>query len=55
MQNVLYGVWPMMLGGALMTFIWHKYRTKAAVKFEDPNIDRSRLKKVHKFSSPGEN
>ena len=52
-QAVLYGVWPVLTVGIFATAFYHVYRMKAAQKFLDPNIDRARLKRVHRFSSPG--
>mmetsp|Transcript_27632 Transcript_27632/g.60501 ORF Transcript_27632/g.60501 Transcript_27632/m.60501 type:complete len:2143 (+) Transcript_27632:192-6620(+) len=53
-MKVLYGVFPIALGGALISFLYYKYKMLAIKKFTDPNADRTRLKKIYKFSSPEE-
>lgn len=50
-QAVLYGVWPMFFAGAGITWAYRWFRMKAIDKFKDPTIDRSKLKKIHRFSS----
>lgn len=50
----MYGVWPALGLGVAATAFYHYHRMKNVLKFQDPNIDRTRLKKVYKFSSAGE-
>jgi hypothetical protein len=51
---VLYGVWPVAVGGALLTFFWHWLRMRHVALFQDPNADRSQLKKIYRFHSVAE-
>lgn len=51
---VLYGIWGPLVLGALVTFGWHHWRKRAALKFRGVDIDNTQLRRVHKFSSPHE-
>lgn len=44
-------MWPMFFAGAGITWAYRWFRMKAVDKFKDPTIDRSKLKKIHRFSS----
>lgn len=51
---VLYGVWPILVGGTFLTFLTHMLRMRHVAKFKDPEADKAHLKKIHRFSSPAE-
>ena len=51
---VLYGVWPVIVGGAFLTFIWHRLRMRHVALFQDPLVDRSQMKKIYRFHSIAE-
>ncbi len=51
---VLYGVWPAILLGGVAAWFYLSIRMRNVAKFRDPNIDFSKLKKIHRFSSKQE-
>ena len=51
---VLYGVWPVVAGGALLTFLWHRLRIRHVAMFQDPEADRTQLKKIYRFHTVAE-
>ena len=53
-QMVLYGAWPTLLVGSAVTWWWLRRRLANAAKFQDPNIDKSKLRKVYRFANPGQ-
>jgi hypothetical protein len=53
MQAVLYGVWPVVAAGCGVAALYHHIRLRAVGKFLKPGADFTRLKRIHRFSSPG--
>lgn len=51
-QGVLYGIFPMILAGALLMYSYMWYKNRAIAKFKDPNVLNLKLKKIHRFESP---
>ncbi|GFR51586.1 hypothetical protein Agub_g14007 [Astrephomene gubernaculifera] len=53
LHMVLYGIFPVVAGGAGVTWAWVTWRLRPAVKFREVP-DNTKLRKIHKFGEPEE-
>ena len=54
---MLYSVWGILLAGALVTWLYAKYKGRYIKKFQNyPGIEElppNKLRRIHKFEDPG--